>query len=172
MEFIFSVVVVLGMLVLVIVISKIESREEAKTEMEDKFLEYKKIEQQIDFCTKLGYFKDKSCYEIGQWENEIREDMNPIIKITDKYKPNKKISVLVGDYNKSSVSNTVCILESMGISVHIAKSGIEVIERIKNGEKYDLIVSNNIYDRGHCDGPQMVEELKKIDDFNLSLIHI
>ncbi len=170
MEFIFSVVVVLGMLVLVIVISKIESREEAKTEMEDKFLEYKKIEQQIDFCTKLGYFKDKSCYEIGQWENEIREDMNPIIKITDKYKPNKKISVLVGDYNKSSVSNTVCILESMGISVHIAKSGIEVIERIKNGEKYDLIVSNNIYDRGHCDGPQMVEELKKIDDFNIPII--
>ena len=69
MEFIFSVVVVLGMLVLVIVISKIESREEAKIEMEDKFLEYKKIEQQIDFCAKLGYFKANTCYEIGQWEH-------------------------------------------------------------------------------------------------------
>lgn len=171
MESIFSLVLVLGMLILVIVISKIESKEEKELESLDKILDYKKLEQKIDFYTKIGYMKtDNTCYKIGQWEDEVRENMNPIIKISDKYKPNKKISVLVGDYNKSSVSNTFCILESMGICVNIAKSGIEIIERIKNGEKYDFIISNNIYDRGDCDGPQMLEKLKEIDGFNIPVI--
>ena len=57
-------------------------------------------------------------------------------------------------------SNSVCILESMGLSVTIAKSAIEIMERLNNGEKYDLIITNNIYDRGNCDGPQLLYELR------------
>ena len=69
--------------------------------------------------------------------------------------------MLIGDYDKMSVSNSVCVLESMGIDVTIAKSAIEIMERLNKGEKYDLIITNNIYDRGNCDGPQLLYELRE-----------
>ncbi len=114
--------------------------------------------------------KELEFVKVGEWEEEVRKKMNPIVKIKNKYKCNKDIHILVGDYNKTSVSNTVSVLESMGLNVNIAKSGVEIIKRIKAGEKYDLIISNNIYDRGHCDGPDTVSILKDIDGFNIPII--
>ena len=35
------------------------------------------------------------------------------------------------------------------------------MERLNKGEKYDLIITNNIYDRGNCDGPQLLYELRE-----------
>ena len=99
-------------------------------------------------------------YKIGDWEKIVRKNMHSIVKINNQYKINKEINVLIGDYDKMSVSNSVCILESMGLSVTIAKSAIEIMERLNNGEKYDLIITNNIYDRGNCDGPQLLYELR------------
>lgn len=61
--------------------------------------------------------------------------MKPIVKINNKYQTNKKINVLIGDYDKMSVSNSVCVLESMGIDVTIAKSAIEIMEKIKQRQK-------------------------------------
>ena len=87
--------------------------------------------------------------------------MKPIVKINNKYQTNKKINVLIGDYDKMSVSNSVCVLESMWIDIKIAKSGIEIMERLNKGEKYDLIITNNIYDRGNCGGPQLLYELRE-----------
>ena len=78
--------------------------------------------------------------------------------------------ILVGDYNRASASNTTSVLESVGLNVTIANSGIEIIERIKNNEKYDLIISNNIYDYGHCDGPETLMRLREIDNFNIPVI--
>lgn len=69
--------------------------------------------------------------------------------------------MLIGDYDKMSVSNSVCVLESMGIDVTIAKSAIEIMERLNKGEKYDLIITNNIYDRENCDGSQLLYELRE-----------
>lgn len=114
--------------------------------------------------------KELEFVKVGEWEEEVRKKMNPIVKIKNKYKCNKDIHILVGDYNKTSVSNTVSVLESMGLNVNIAKSGVEIIKRIKSEEKYDLIISNNIYDRGHCDGPATVSILKDIDGFNIPII--
>lgn len=170
MESIFSLVLVVIMFGVIVVIS-IMDHKKSKLEDCERDYELKEIEKRLDYYNKINDFQmDDTNYKIGEWENEVRENMNPIIKISDKYKPNKKISVLVGDYNKSSVSNTASILESMGIDVKIAKSGVEIIKRIENGEKYDLIISNNIYDRGHCDGPQMLEKLKEMDSFNIPVI--
>ena len=55
--------------------------------------------------------------------------------INNQYKINKEINVLIGDYDKMSVSNSVCILESMGLSVTIAKSAIEIMEKVKGGHE-------------------------------------
>lgn len=108
--------------------------------------------------------------KIGEWEKEVRKNMYSIVDTKTKYSSNKELKILVGDYNRASVSNTTSVLESMGLNVTIANSGIEIIERIKNNEKYDLIISNNIYNIGHCDGPETLMRLREIDNFNIPVI--
>ena len=108
--------------------------------------------------------------KIGEWEKEVRKNISSIVDTKTKYNSNKELKILVGDYNRASVSNTTSVLESIGLNVTIANSGIEIIERIKNNEKYDLIISNNIYNTGHCDGPETLMRLREIDNFNIPVI--
>lgn len=58
----------------------------------------------------------------------------------------------------------------MGINVKIAKNGVEIIKRIKNGEKYDLIITNNIYANSKLDGFPNMKYLKNLDNFNTPVI--
>lgn len=108
--------------------------------------------------------------KIGEWEKEVRKNISSIVDTKTKYNSNKELKILVGDYNRASVSNTTSVLESMGLNVTIANSGIEIIERIKNNEKYDLIISNNFYNTGHCNGPETLMRLREIDNFNIPVI--
>lgn len=41
--------------------------------------------------------------------------------------------------------------------------------RVARGEKFDLIITNNIYRIG-CDGPELLQKLKKIEGFNTPVI--
>lgn len=167
---------IIGLIVVVIifmlgVIVLIKESKEFEEEEKIREIQLQSIKGQLEYHKKMCFYQeDDTNYEIGEWEKEVRQDMHSIVKITDLYKTNKKVNVLVGDYNISSVSNTVSILESMGINTKIAKSGIEIIKRIKNGEMYDLIITNNIYDRGHCDGPQMLDRLRELDNFNTPVV--
>ena len=115
-------------------------------------------------------YDEQPVMKIGEWENEVRKNISSIVDTKTKYSSNKELRILVGDYNRASVSNTTSVLESVGLNVTIANSGIEIIERIKNNEKYDLIISNNIYDSGHCDGPETLMRLREIDNFNIPVI--
>jgi CheY-like chemotaxis protein len=151
-------------LVIVCVISNYYSRKEEKMKEERKKQQYEQfhtLSGRINFHREreLGSYKLDE-YKIGDWEKEVRKNMKSIVKINQKYKPNKEIKVLIGDYDKMSVSNSVSVLESMGLNVTIAKSAIEIMERLNNGGTYDLIITNNIYDRGNCDGPQLLYELR------------
>ena len=151
-------------LVIVCVISNYYSKKEEKMKEERKKQQYEQfhtLSGRINFHREreLGSYKLDE-YKIGDWEKEVRKNMKSIVKINQKYKPNKEIKVLIGDYDKMSVSNSVSVLESMGLNVSIAKSAIEIMERLNNGETYDLIITNNIYDRGNCDGPQLLYELR------------
>ena len=138
-----------------------------KQENSDRFS--KKIRAIKKEYGELNY-DEQPIIKIGEWENEVRKNIVSIVDTKTKYKSNKELKILVGDYNKASVSNTTSVLESMGLNVTIAKSGIEIIERIKNNEKYDLIISNNIYNTGHCDGPETLMRLREIDNFNIPVI--
>ena len=151
-------------LVIVCVISNYYSKKEEKMKEERKKQQYEQfhtLSGRINFHREreLGSYKLDE-YKIGDWEKEVRKNMKSIVKINQKYKPNKEIKVLIGDYDKMSVSNSVSVLESMGLNVSIAKSAIEIMERLNSGETYDLIITNNIYDRGNCDGPQLLYELR------------
>lgn len=136
----------------------------------EKELINKREETVDDFFEKLDIYVENTGYSIGMWDKQMRKNLKSITNIKTEYKTNKEIRILVGDYIEYSISNTVSVLESMGIKTTMAKSGLEIIKRIKDGEQYDLIISNNIYDRGHCDGPQTLNRLKEIDNFNIPVI--
>ena len=110
-------------------------RQEDLDRYKKKIMEIKKEYGELNY-------DEQPVMKIGEWEKEVRKNVTSIVDTKTKYKSNKELKVLVGDYNKSSVSNTTSVLESMGLNVTIANSGIEIIERIKNSEKYDLIISN------------------------------
>lgn len=166
-----GMLILLGVLIVFIVIIAIQDFKKSEMENMQREYELKQIGERLEYHKMMcDYKEDDTIYKIGEWDKEVRQDIHSIVKISDKYEPNRKIDILVGDYNKSSVSNTVSILESMGMNVKIAKSGVEIIKRIKNDEKYDLIITNNIYDRGHLDGPQTLNELKKLNNFDTPVI--
>lgn len=171
MEEMFAVILIVVLSSALIVLMVIEFKNDEKEDIKSE-KELSDFEKNLNYYRKLdNYFDDEDVdYKIGEWEKEVRESMSAIVNIKQKYKTNKSVNILVGDYNKSSVSNTVSVLESMGLNVNIAKSGREIIQRIKNDEKYDVIISNNIYNTGNCDGPLTLEKLRELDGFNIPVI--
>ena len=84
---------------------------------------------------------------------------------------NKKYSgktALVGDNLSASYSNTKAILENLGFTVDIAESSNYLVNKIKYGEKYDIIFSNNIYRDGT--GPECLKKLKNVKGFSTPVI--
>lgn len=163
MQYIFEGAIMIITFIIMVVIAKYYTEKEIEEEeirKKRKYEELHTLRGRIEYYRKEAYSTYKlDEYKIGEWEKVVRTDMSSIVKIKDKYKANREINILIGDYDKMSVSNSVCVLESMGLNVKIAKSGIEIMERLNNGEKYDLIITNNIYDRG-CDGPVLLQELR------------
>ena len=127
-------------MIIVYIFLKFYQRKEEETEKIREQQEYEKLHTlngRINFHRnqELSAYKLDE-YKIGDWEKKIvRKNMHSIVKINNQYKINKEINVLIGDYDKMSVSNSVCILESMGLSVTIAKSAIEIMERLNNRRK-------------------------------------
>lgn len=90
---------------------------------------------------------------------------NGVITKLDTFKGKK---ALVGDYSHASFFNTEMVLDSLGFEIVNAKSSKEVLEKIKNGEQYDVIFTNNIY--GDGTGPDLLKNLKEINNFNIPVI--
>lgn len=161
--------------ILIGVIGYFEIKENKKFKKEENEVKYdpdrfsKKIRAIKEEYGEFNY-DEQPVMKIGEWEKEVRKNISSIVDIKTKYNSNKELRILVGDYNKASVSNTTSVLESMGLNVTIANSGVEIIERIKNNESYDLIISNNIYNTGHCNGPETLMRLRELDNFNIPVI--
>ena len=138
MEQIFMLVFMVILIGIVIYFGIKENKETIK--------ENNKIEEDPDsFSKKIRAIKEEygefnyieqPVMKIGEWENEVRKNISSIVDTKTKYSSNKELRILVGDYNRASASNTTSVLESVGLNVTIANSGIEIIERIKNNEKY------------------------------------
>lgn len=76
---------------------------------------------------------------------------------------------LIGNYDNFSSKLTRTMLMNFGISVDIVTTGIDVYDRIKNGCKYDIIFTNNIYKKGY-NGPELLHKLKDINGFKIPVI--
>lgn len=155
--------------IVVIVIEMV--KESKKNEMEGVKEKKDPMMEKLEFYRSCyGDETPKKIYKIGEWEEEVRKYLHSVVNIKTKYKTNKNVNILIGDYNKESVSNSVSVLESMGLNVKIANSGLEIIDRLEKGENYDLIITNNIYDKGQFDGLDLLYELKSRENFNIPII--
>ncbi len=128
----------------------------------------KQISLAIEQC---NYYMEecKNLREIIDVHKSLLDDLIPV--------PEKKLEkeplyvgrkALIGDYYKDSYNNTKRVLESLGFDVTVALSGKEVVKRIKDGEKYDIIFTNNIYRNGT--GQECLEELKQIKGFDTPVV--
>lgn len=110
----------------------------------------------------LGILKQMKI-QISDIEDKIMEKelvINPIFR-------NKK--AVIGNYDVFSSNELRKILESFGMNVEIFKTGSEILEKIKNGYKCDVIFTNNVYMHG-IQGPELLKELRQLENFNVPII--
>lgn len=99
-----------------------------------------------------------------EWNKKIQDKFNGKIK----YETNKKVKVLIGDYTDSMAPFTNSVLRSMGIETEVVPSASDIIDRITDGKKYDIIITNNTYPRGESGENTLV--LKEQEDFKTPII--
>lgn len=98
-------------------------------------------------------------------EQIIYKTPNGIIKKLDTFKGKR---ALVGDYLSYSYCFTVDVLNSLGIEVVIENTPFSIYERIRRGEHFDVIFTNNIYRYGT--GEQLLDILHTLKNFKTPVI--
>ena len=98
------------------------------------------------------------------WNKKVQAKYNKNIK----YTTNKKIKVLIGDYTDSMAPFTNSVLRNMGIETEVVPTASDILDRVKDGNKYDLIITNNTYSNG--ESGVKVLELKEEKDFSIPIV--
>lgn len=98
------------------------------------------------------------------WNKKVQAKYNKNLK----YTTNKKIKVLIGDYTDSMAPFTNSVLRNMGIETEVVPTASDVIDRVKDGNDYDLIITNNTYSNG--ESGEKVLELKEDKDFSIPIV--
>lgn len=119
-------------------------------------------EMLLEMTNKCSFYMD----EYNSLRNSIHNEN--VATATKEGKMFSGKTALIGDYFLPSYSNTKKVLEELGFDVDIAKNSKDVINKIKYGEKYDIIFSNNIYKDGT--GPECLKELKAIKGFSTPVV--
>lgn len=140
--------------------------------MEESLKDKKELSESLDKCQ--FYMKEnielKKSLEV--FEEEKYKDIDTFnvstgeIPLEPIYKGKK---ALIGDYLNFSYINTERVLRSLGFSVDIVSSGNDIIEKMKYGEHYDIIFSNNIYRHGPT-GPECLKKLRELENFSTPIV--
>ena len=105
-------------------------------------------------------------FEREKFQKDFIISNNKKIKTKTIFKGKK---LLLGDYNKEMLRHSRKIFLSLGFDVDIVESGDDLVQKILCGYNYDVIVTNNIY-KNSCDGPDVLRELKALDDFETPIV--
>lgn len=110
-------------------------------------------------CQKLNNIINLLNDEISSlyWNKEIQD--NTICK--GKYKPSRKIKVLVGEYNKGMTIIANTVLKELGLDTEFVDSGEMILNKISK-YKYDFIITSNIYREGR-NGPIILSKIRTVD---------
>ena len=98
---------------------------------------------------------------------------NPTIKLEETEEPVEKIvthnkKVLLVDDNKINLKVAERLLESYGIDTESVESGAAALEKIQNGEKYDMILLDDMMPK--MSGVETLKKLKEIPGFKIITI--
>jgi len=117
--------------------------------------------------------------EVERLKNQIKlmeeneEESLPKSTIVEEkeyvYKKKYKGKVLVGNYHDYFLQQAREILRCFGLSVELVTTGEAIVDKIKNGEKFDMILTNNTYRHG-IDGCDVVRELHEIEGFDTPIV--
>lgn len=133
-----------------------------KKEKEEKeFEEYKEKLYKKYEIEKARIRKEKSI----EWNSKIQNEFSEKVK----YKTNRPIKILVGDYTTSMAPITNSALKIMGIETEVVPTASDVIERIESGNKYDAIITNNVYPNGES-GYMVLSKLKEENNYNIPIV--
>lgn len=123
--------------------------------------------------------KEYAEYERKQVELRINERQEESIKWNnkiqtrfaekEKYKTNRPIKALIGDYINSMAPFTNSKLRIMGIQTEVVPTASDIIDRIKAENKYDIIITNNVYPQGES-GQKVLDTLKKDKNFKTPIV--
>lgn len=101
--------------------------------------------------------------QIADIEDTIMEEemvVNPIFQ--DK-------KAIIGNYDSFGSKELKKILESFGMSVEIFKTGSEILEKITEGYRCDVIFTNSTYQSGiQCE--ELLNKLRQLPNFNTPII--
>lgn len=97
---------------------------------------------------------------------------NPTIKVeSEKHYDEIQVKnkrVLLVDDNKINLKVAERLLASYGIETESIESGFECIDKIKTGNKYDLIMLDDMMPK--MSGVETLKKLKQIDDFDMKVV--
>ena len=135
--------------------SKSKKQEEEKIDKE--YAEYEKRQRDLEIKER----QEKSI----KWNKNIQEKFDGKIK----YKTNRPIKALIGDYTDSMAPYTNSMLRRMGIETEVVPTASDVIDRVNTGNHYDIIITNNVYPKGES-GQQVLDTLKEDTDFKIPIV--
>lgn len=149
--------IVLGLIVLIYFVYKTVQDAKREEEIEEAHRQYEKEQEQ-------RRIKERKEYSI-KWNEEIQAKFKGKVK----YKTNKPIKALIGDYTDSMAPITNSLLRKMGIETEIVPTASDIIDRITDGKKYDIIITNNVYPKGES-GQQVLDTLKEDETFKTPIV--
>ena len=92
---------------------------------------------------------------------EEEKNNNIELDITDK-------RILVVDDNKINLKGATRLLKDYNATIDEASSGFECIDKINNGEKYDLILLDDMMPK--MSGVETLHKLKQIEEFDITTV--
>lgn len=163
---------IVGMLLIIIAILVYFIMYQRTKYMEESLKDKKALNESLDkyqFYMKENLELKKS---LAVYEEEKYKDIDTFnvctgeIHLDPIYKGKK---ALIGDYLNFSSINTEKVLRSLGFSVDIVSTGNDIIEKMKYGEHYDIIFTNNIYRYGPT-GPECLKKLRELENFSTPIV--
>ena len=134
-----------------------KTKKQEKEKIDKEYAEYEKRQKELEIKER----QDKSI----KWNEKIQEKFDGKIK----YKTNRPIRALIGDYTDSMAPYTNSILRRMGIETEVVPTASDVIDRVNTGNEYDIIITNNVYPKGES-GQQVLDTLKEDTDFKIPIV--
>ena len=141
-------------------------------------IRFKDVLKQVQDLNNRNDFLNKNVTilteKIKQYEKEEFEDLkvngtviSTVLRNYNGLFEGKK--AIIGNYDNFIANETRKMLMLFGVSVDIVTSGNDIYDMIKNGKKYDIVFTNNIYQYG-LDGPKLLQKLKTLENFNTPVV--